>query len=221
MQKLTAHGLTDVGLQRAHNEDTFAIATGIDFFVVCDGMGGHASGEVASRICAENAVAFVQKNLNGNASNFPYKTSYDEFECSLLSNAVQYANDRVYIEGMRQSAWSGRKNVRDTDDNGRFDYTDGVDLNRNYPFRWGHLGELGSHSNRRLYWYRGPHPGSEPETQTMADGFFLIGIGNVDPGEAGGGATLQDLRQRLAEFPRHQPPILDRDPVMPAGQCVQ
>jgi len=68
---------------------------------------------------------------------------------------------------MRQSAWSGRKNVRDTDDNGRFDYTDGVDLNRNYPFRWGHLGELGSHSNRRLYWYRGPHPGSEPETQTM------------------------------------------------------
>jgi|GEM_PF-410855 len=107
MQKLTAHGLTDVGLQRAHNEDTFAIATGIDFFVVCDGMGGHASGEVASRICAENAVAFVQKNLNGNASNFPYKTSYDEFECSLLSNAVQYANDRVYIEGMKDSKLEG------------------------------------------------------------------------------------------------------------------
>lgn len=68
---------------------------------------------------------------------------------------------------LRKSTASGRKNGRDTDADGHWQYTDGVDLNRNYPFRWASLGELGSKSNRRLVWYRGPHPGSEPETQAM------------------------------------------------------
>jgi hypothetical protein len=62
---------------------------------------------------------------------------------------------------------SGRKNGRDTDGNGRIDAGDGVDLNRNYPFRWGFLGELGSSSKPSSVYYRGPEPGSEPETQAM------------------------------------------------------
>lgn len=107
MQKLTAFGLTDVGLQRAHNEDSFAIAGQVGFFVVCDGMGGHASGEVASRLCVENAVSFIEQNRNGDANDFPYKSEFEEFECALLSNAVQYANDRVYIEGMKDPKLEG------------------------------------------------------------------------------------------------------------------
>jgi hypothetical protein len=43
----------------------------------------------------------------------------------------------------------------------------GVDLNRNYPFRWGFLGEKGSSSNPQSPYYRGPSAGSEPETQAM------------------------------------------------------
>jgi hypothetical protein len=62
---------------------------------------------------------------------------------------------------------TGRKNGRDTDGNGRVDATDGVDLNRNYPFRWGFLGELGSSSKPSSFYYRGPEPASEPETQAM------------------------------------------------------
>ena len=62
---------------------------------------------------------------------------------------------------------SGRKNGRDTDGNGRIDAGDGVDLNRNYPFRWGFLGEVGSSSKPSSFYYRGPEPGSEPETQAM------------------------------------------------------
>lgn len=60
---------------------------------------------------------------------------------------------------------SGRKNGRDSDGDGRRTAFEGVDLNRNYPFRWAALGEEGSRSDPRHKWYRGPYPGSEPETR--------------------------------------------------------
>jgi hypothetical protein len=62
---------------------------------------------------------------------------------------------------------TGRKNGRDTNRNGKIDRTDGVDLNRNYPFRWGFLGEKGSSPVPTSYYYRGPAPASEPETRAM------------------------------------------------------
>jgi hypothetical protein len=60
-----------------------------------------------------------------------------------------------------------RKNARDIDDNGRLDGWDGVDLYRQYPVRWGGLGEVGSRSWPYHYRYRGPEAGSEPEIQAM------------------------------------------------------
>lgn len=63
--------------------------------------------------------------------------------------------------------WGGRKNGRETNGNGVLDAWDGVDLNRNYPFKWGSLGESGSRSWDRHYRYRGTEPGSELETRAM------------------------------------------------------
>ena len=64
-------------------------------------------------------------------------------------------------------AASGRKNGRDNNGNGLNDFTDGVDLNRNYPFRWHTLGESGSKSDPAAGWYRGPEPASEPEVRAI------------------------------------------------------
>ena len=44
--KLEYHGLTDVGKVREINEDAFVVLPEADTIVVCDGMGGHAAGEV-------------------------------------------------------------------------------------------------------------------------------------------------------------------------------
>jgi len=62
---------------------------------------------------------------------------------------------------------SDRKNARDNNDNDKVDAADGVDLNRNYPFRWGALREKGSSSNPKSVYYRGPSAASEPEVQAL------------------------------------------------------
>ena len=50
---------TDVGLKREHNEDSFLVNEDLGLYVVCDGMGGHAGGETASRL----AIQTIEREL--------------------------------------------------------------------------------------------------------------------------------------------------------------
>jgi len=54
---------TDTGLRRSTNEDSFSIRGDLGLFVVADGMGGHAAGEVASKAAVEGIVAFVEATV--------------------------------------------------------------------------------------------------------------------------------------------------------------
>jgi protein phosphatase len=60
-----AHGKTDVGRQRGHNEDAFVSDPDLDLFVVCDGMGGNNAGEVASALATTSLRNFFRATLNG------------------------------------------------------------------------------------------------------------------------------------------------------------
>ena len=52
---------TDPGLRRASNEDSYCTRPDLGLFVVADGMGGHAAGEVASREAVENVMGMVRR----------------------------------------------------------------------------------------------------------------------------------------------------------------
>jgi hypothetical protein len=70
--------------------------------------------------------------------------------------------DFTFQEGNR--LW--RKNLADNDGSSTIEPGDGVDLNRNFPTRWGYDNE-GSSPNPASETYRGPDPASEPETQAL------------------------------------------------------
>ncbi len=68
-----------------------------------------------------------------------------------------------------------RKNLRDNDNDGIITLNDGVDPNRNFPNHWGY-DEEGSSSLPSDQTYRGPGPGSEPETQALGGLLDRIGF---------------------------------------------
>jgi PPM family protein phosphatase len=60
---IRAAGSTDVGCVRKHNEDCFLMDVDLGLFVVADGLGGHAAGEVASQIVVETVARFVGETM--------------------------------------------------------------------------------------------------------------------------------------------------------------
>jgi PPM family protein phosphatase len=61
--RIYSWGSTDVGMRRDHNEDSYLLAPDLNLYVVADGMGGHAGGEMASGISVRTIEKHVRQRL--------------------------------------------------------------------------------------------------------------------------------------------------------------
>jgi len=102
-----AAGLSDVGLQREHNEDSFVVLKEFDLFVVADGMGGHRAGDVASRIATETISEFFRTTANEDITwPFHFDTNLSEEENRLLTG-IRVANRQIFERSTRSRECHG------------------------------------------------------------------------------------------------------------------
>jgi protein phosphatase len=100
------YGHTDVGRRRSLNEDT--IHAHDRLFVVCDGMGGHKAGEVASKLAVEAIAGFIHRSEEDPEMTWPYgfntQISYDE---NRLNTAIRLANRVVFRHAASSDDYTG------------------------------------------------------------------------------------------------------------------
>ncbi|MEK7443646.1 MAG: PP2C family serine/threonine-protein phosphatase [candidate division NC10 bacterium] len=100
------HGETDVGRRRQLNEDAIFAADGL--FIVCDGMGGHKAGEVASRLATDVIANFIKRSQNDPELTWPcgFDPRLSE-DANRLSTAIKLANRTVFHTSQSSDDYSG------------------------------------------------------------------------------------------------------------------
>jgi protein phosphatase len=93
----TGYGLTDLGRKRQTNEDAFFADDELGLYIVADGMGGHAAGEVASREAVDTLYGMVKRGI-GQLHELvdPLDDADARAACRLMESAVQAATYFVY-----------------------------------------------------------------------------------------------------------------------------
>jgi protein phosphatase len=105
--RAVAHGISDVGLQREHNEDSFAVLQDHALCIVADGMGGHRAGDVASRLATEAIGEFFKKTANDDATwPFHFDPNLTDEENRLLTS-IRLANRQIYEHSTRSQDLRG------------------------------------------------------------------------------------------------------------------
>jgi protein phosphatase len=99
---VTAVGRTDPGLKRKHNEDAYAILEDHHLFVIADGMGRHAAGEVASRLAVDAITEAFKTSDFGPPRDPPLAR-----RPARLRGATLKANERILAEAAAHDEYAG------------------------------------------------------------------------------------------------------------------
>jgi protein phosphatase len=101
-------GETNVGMKRDHNEDSYYLPESERLAIVADGMGGHASGEVASRMAVETIVGFFRETQDEQELTWPFKIDRgNRHDVNRMVTAIKLANLKIHQEAQRNPACHG------------------------------------------------------------------------------------------------------------------
>ena len=106
--RYVAAAKTDVGQKRQGNEDRFCLDPALGLYVVADGMGGHAAGEVASRLAVETIHEWIGKYLSGaDVAIVGPAASAVSAEANFLLSSIRLANRIIFDSAKDRREYAG------------------------------------------------------------------------------------------------------------------
>jgi protein phosphatase len=101
-------GESNVGMKRAHNEDSFYLPETERLAIVADGMGGHASGEVASRMAVETISGFFKATQEEQQLTWPFKMDKGHrYDINRMVTAIKLANLKIHEQAQKDPRCHG------------------------------------------------------------------------------------------------------------------
>lgn len=103
---IVVDGATHVGQVRSSNQDSFLVAEADRLFIVADGMGGHAGGEIASSVCIQEISRYLKDNHEIVASR-EGRLHPDPKVMATMANAINHASTKIYEKALEEPSLRG------------------------------------------------------------------------------------------------------------------
>ena len=107
---IKSSGLTDVGLKREGNEDSFSIDDALRLYIVADGMGGHLAGEVASQVAVDTIARSYKKWIREDIAEDELYGAYDQsltLHGNYILSSIRAANRIIHEMSLAHEKYHG------------------------------------------------------------------------------------------------------------------